>query len=574
MGVNPAHLDEAPPGGLWRFAPGLRRLGTLRMSDARADLVAGVILAAYLLPAGIADASLANLPPEAGLYACLFSGLVFWLFCSSRQTVVTTTSAISLLVGASLGDLAGGDMSRFAVLAACTAMMVGGLAFITWLMRAGVIINFVSETVLLGFKCGIALFLASTQLPKLLGFAGAHGGSFRDRMGHFIHGLDQTNTAAFILGGSSLVILLLGKRFLRGVPVALIVVVAGILVASFTPMADWGVALLGEVPQGLPALQWPWVSLETFNQLLPLAMACFLLAAVETAAIGRMFALKHGYRYDPNQEFLALAAANVASGLGRGFPTSGGMSQSLVNDTGGARSPLSGLVAALLVLVVVVFVSGLLRNLPQPVLAAIVLSAVTGLVKLDALRRLWRFSRTEFAVSMIAMVGVLESGILRGVLIGALLSMVLLVRRASRPHTTELGRVAGSEYFADRVRHPKNVREPGVFVFRTEGALLYFNAQYVRDRFFELLAAVDGPVHLAIGYLGTVPMVDLAGAEMLMELHHDLRRRGIDLRLAEMHGQVRESLRRAGYEQACGPVVPNQSVASVLASAATSGAPA
>src|SRR5207248_2130050 len=253
------------------IVPAARWLRSYKPAWFRADLVAGITLAAYLLPAGLGDASLANLPPEAGLYACLFGGLVFWLFCSSRHTTITVTSAISLLTGASLGGIAGGDTSRFSALAAGTAVLVACIAFIAWLVKAGSIVNFISESVMVGFKCGVALFLASTQLPQLFG----------------IH------------------------------------------------WADW-------------------------DELLPLAFACFLLGAVETAAIGRMFTAKHGGRLDANQEFLALAASNLAVGLGRGFPVSGGMSQSLVNEGAGARTPLSGAFAAGIILVVVLFFSHLL----------------------------------------------------------------------------------------------------------------------------------------------------------------------------------------------------------------------
>jgi len=282
-------------------------------------------------------------------------------------------------------------------------------------------------------------------------------------------------------------VLVLGKIVLPNRPVALFVVGGGIAAAGAFDLGSHGVKLLGDVPQGIPVPGLPAVGWTDLNDLLPLAMACFLLAAVETAAIARMFGQKHGYRVDTNQEFLALAGANLAAGLGHGFPVSGGMSQSLVNESGGASTPLSGLVSALLILLVALFLSGLLRDLPQPVLAAIVLVAVGGLFKVEALARLWRFSRAEFAVAMAALLGVLGSGLLRGVLIGVVLSILILLRRASRPHTTELGRVPGGELFADRIRTPENQREPGVFVFRSSGALLYFNIEHVRDRFFELL---------------------------------------------------------------------------------------
>jgi high affinity sulfate transporter 1 len=433
--------------------PGLRRLRGYRRDWLRGDVVAGVVLAAYLLPAALGDASLARLAPEAGLYACFFSGLVFWLFCSSRHTAVTVTSAISLLVGASLGELSGGDPGRHAALAAATALLVAALALVAWLLRAGSLVSFISETVMTGFKAGVALYLASTQLPKLLGLPGAHG-NFWERMGHVLSHLGETSAASLAVGLGALGLLVLGKRLLPHRPVSLLVLVAGIASVPLLGLSGRGVALLGDVPQGLPVPRLPALRSSDVNDLLPLAMACFLLGAVETVAIGRMFARKHGDRLDANQEFLALAGGNLAAGLGGGFPVSGGMSQSLVNEGAGARTPLSGLVAAGVLGVVALFFAGLLRDLPQPVLAAIVLMAVSGLLKISELQRLWRFSRAELAVAIAALLGVLGSGLLRGVLIGVAISVLLLLRRASRPHTTELGRVPGTDYFADVVRHP------------------------------------------------------------------------------------------------------------------------
>src|SRR4249919_1521499 len=233
-------------------------------SGLRGDVVAGITLAAYLLPAGLGDASLANLPPQAGLYACLFGGLVFWLFCSSRHTVITVTSAISLLVGASLGKIAGGDASRFSALAAGTTVLVALIAFIAWLAKAGAIVNFISESVMTGFKCGVALFLASTQLPKLFGFHGAHG-DFWENSGHFLKHLSETNATSLMIGGIALAVLIMGKIFLKNKPVALFVVVGGIVAASALSLGERGVKLLGNVPQGLPPIGLPDVYWHDLN---------------------------------------------------------------------------------------------------------------------------------------------------------------------------------------------------------------------------------------------------------------------------------------------------------------------
>ena len=544
--------------------PALHWLRTYDRTWLRGDVVAGITLAAYLLPAGLGDASLARLPPQAGLYACLFSGLVFWLFCSSRHTAITVTSAISLLIGATLGDLAGGDVSRFSALAAATALLVAALAFLAWLVKAGGIVNFISESVMTGFKCGVALFLASTQLPKLFGMPGTHG-DFWQNAAHFLRGLGETNPASLAVGGSALAILVLGKIFLKNKPVALLVVVGGIVASSLLGLEDRGVKLLGAVPQGLPPLGLPAIAWADLNTLLPLAIACFLLGAVESAAIGRVFTAKHGGRLDANQEFLALAAANLAAGLGRGFPVSGGMSQSLVNEGGGARTPLSGAFAAGIILLVVLYFSHLLSALPQPVLAAVVLVAVSGLFKLSTLKELWRGDRPEFVVAMAALIGVLGSGLLRGVMIGALISLVQLLRRASRPHVAELGRIPGTQRFSDLERHADNEAIAGVMIIRPEASLIYFNVDHVCDEIRSRLSGATERPALVVLDLSAAAHVDLQAAHTLAALAGEIGARGIRFLTVEARASVRDRLRREGVATALGGLDRHTSLADAVA---------
>ncbi|MCM3902662.1 MAG: SulP family inorganic anion transporter [Pyrinomonadaceae bacterium] len=556
-------IHPPPPTASAGWIPALKWLRSYDGGWLRADIVAGITLAAYLLPAGIGDASLANLPPQAGIYACLFSGLVFWLFCSSRHTAITVTSAISLLIGSSLGGIANGDPSRFSALAAGTAILVALIAFIAWLVKSGSIVNFISESVLVGFKCGVALFLASTQLPKLLGIHGAHG-NFWENSGSFLKHLNETNPASLAIGGSALAALVLGKIFLKNRPVAIFVVVGGIVASGLLGLDARGVKLLGEVPQGLPAIGLPAIQWADLNALLPLAVACFMLSAVETAAIGRTFAAKHGGRLDANQEFLALAASNLAAGLGRGFPVSGGMSQSLVNEGSGARTPLSGAFAAGILLVVTLFLTHLLSALPQPVLAAVVLVAVAGLFQLSVLKHLWRSSRTEFAVAMAALLGVLGSGLLRGVLIGALLSLVLLIRRASRPHVAFLGRIPGTRRFSDLERNPDNEAIPEVLIFRAESGLLYFNVDHVRDTVMERIRSQTPSPRLVICDLTTSPHVDLHAAQVLGELATELAAAGIRTQVVEARASVRDTLRAQGLEEKLGSISRLSSIVDVV----------
>jgi high affinity sulfate transporter 1 len=546
-----------------------------RWASLRVDSLAGLTLAAYLLPAGIGDASLARLPPEAGLYACMFSGLVFGWLCSSRFTAITVTSAISLLMGTSLVALAGGDPTRFGALAACTALIVSALALAAWLIRAGSLVNFVSETVMLGFKVGVALTLVSTQFPKLFGISGAHGG-FWECSRHFLTHLDQTNRASLITGLAALGSLTLGKVFLKNKPVSLFVVVGGIAAAGIAGLEARGVKMLGQVPQGLPPIRLPAVKWDDLNELLPLAMACFLLGAVETAAIGRMFASKHGGRLNANRELLALAGANLAAGLGQGFPVSGGMSQSLVNEGAGARTPVSGLVAAGLIVLVVLFFTGLLRNLPQPVLAAIVLMAVVGLVNVRALMHLWKTDKPELLIAAAALAGVLASGLLRGVLIGAIISMLLLIRRASRPHVAFLGRIPGVRRYSDLERHPDNEPVKGIIIFRPEGSLVYFNADHVRDTVLDRVRRPRPPeegAHTVVCDLSAAPHMDLAGAEMLKGLEAELSALGARLRIVEARSSVRQKLRIQGVAERTGQVDRFTSVADAVEAAEASAAP-
>jgi MFS superfamily sulfate permease-like transporter len=424
-------------------------------------------------------------------------------------------------------------------------------------------VNFISESVLVGFKCGIALFIASTQLPKLFGFKGSHG-DFWERSGYFFSHLRETNVASLLLGLCALAVLLIGKRFLKNKPVSLFVVIAGIIVASTMDLGSLGVKLLGEVPQGLPPFGLPAVHVSDLNDLLPLALGCFLLGMVETAALGRMFAVKHGYRFDANQELLGIAGANVMAGLGHGFPVSGGMSQSLVNENGGARTPLSGLVAALLTLLIVLFLSGALRNLPQPVLAAIVLMAVTGLFKLSALKHLWRADRAEFVVAIAALLGVLGSGLLRGVMIGAVISLVQLLRAASRPHVAFLGRIPGSRRFSDHERHPDNELIPGVLIFRPESALFYFNTDNVCEAVLSRIRTEPVPPKLVVLDLSAAPRVDLHSAHALAGMATEITARGVRFQALEARSSVRDRLRNEGVDGKLGGINRFTSVADAV----------
>jgi sulfate permease, SulP family len=547
----------------------VRPFAWLRDYDAgsfRGDLVAGITLAAYVLPVALAYASLAGLPPQAGLYSCTVAGVAFAPFCSSRRTAIATTSAISLLLGATLGPMAAGDPVRHASLAAATALYVALICLIARALRAGGVVQFMSDVVLTGFKAGAALTIAATQLPKLFGVSGG-GGSFAERVAVIAQQLPEVHLASFAIGATAIAALVLGGRWFPKVPMSIVVVVAAVTGMSLVAGAGLGVRVLGEIPQGLPSPALPTFQWSDANTLLPLALACFLLATVETMAVGRVFAVRHGERIEANQDLAAIGFANLAAGLFQGYPVSGGMSQSAVAENAGAKTPATLLVASSILGIVALFLSGLLRDLPEPVLAAIVLVAVSGLVDVRGLARVRRFGAQDFAISCLAMIGVLASGLLRGVLLASVFSLILLIRRASNPPVAVLGRARGSGRFGDVDRDPDYEELPGVLVARIAGAIVYFNAEAIRDRIVDLVRAREPGLRVVVVALGTTPIVDLAGSDMLAGLHDEMVRRGIRLELAEAHGPVRDALEAAGVVERFGDLRPRSTLEEVVAAA-------
>ena len=464
-----SELTDKASSGLTAIFPPLEWLPRYQPSWLPHDLIAGVTLAAYAIPVSLAYASLAGLPPEFGIYCYLVGGLGYALFGSSRQLAVGPTSAIAMLVGTTVAGMAAGDPARWGDIAALTALVVAALGGLAWLFRLSGLVSFISETILIGFKAGAALTIALTQLPKLFGVPGG-GDNFFERLWILAGQLGQTNLVVFALGAAAIVLLLAGERLLPGKPVALAVVAASIVVVSLAGLARHGVSIVGALPAGLPQLAWPALRASDVDGVLPLAAACFLLGYVESISAARTLAGKNGYEIDARQELLALGTANLLAAVSHGFPIAGGLSQSAVNDKAGARTPLALVFASATIGVCLLFLTNLLHNLPNVILAAIVLVAVKGLIDLAALRHLWRVSRFEFSVSMVALFGVLLLGILKGVLLAVVVSLLMLLASAAKPHVAFLARIPGTRRYSDAERHPENEPIPGVLIFRVEAA--------------------------------------------------------------------------------------------------------
>ena len=526
------------------------------------DLVAGITLGAYALPEGVAYASLAGLPPQVGIYGYLLGGIGYALFGSSRHLAIGPTSAISLMIGASVAPLALADPVRFAQLATLAAFAAAALFTLAWLLRLSSLIDFISETILLGFKAGAGLSIAVTQIPHLLGIPGG-GHNFIERIVAIASQLLRIHPLVATIGLACLALLWLGEKFLPNRPIALLVVILSTAFISLTNLAG-KVDTVGNIPSGLPRFGPPVLHFEEVNDILPVAFAALLLSYMESVSAARAFASKHGYKIDVRQELLGLGSANLLVAFGQGYPVAGGLSQSAVNEKAGAKTSLSLIFASLTLALCLLFFTGFLENLPRAALAAIVLMAVAGLIKVQELRHLWRASRLEFAVAAVALVGVLLFGILKGVLIAAVASILLLIHHVARPHVAFLGRIPGTRRFSDLARHQDNERIPGVLAFRVESGIVYFNVDHVLRVVLDRVGAELKALRLVICDLSTSPNIDLAGARMLLELQTELAKRGVILRLVEAHASVRDLLRIEGAEDRVGRIDRFATVADVI----------
>ncbi len=538
---------------LSKIIPSIEWLSGYSLPFFGSDLVSGITLAAYAIPVSLAYATLAGLPPQYGIYGYLIGGVFYALLGSSRHMAIGPTSAISMVVGVTLANLSHGDIQRWIDLASLTALIFAGMSILAYLFKLSSIINFISETILLGFKAGAAITIGLTQLPKLFGVQ-VKGHGFLGLITALFAEIHNTNIYVLIFGLLCLLLLIFGERKLPGKPFALIVVALSVLAISFTPLGHMGFKTVGLLPAGLPKLHLPSINFNDVVSIAPLAFACFILAYIESVSASKALAQKNDYEIDPRQELLALGVANLAISLGSGYPSSGGLSQSAVNDKAGAKTPASLIVASFFIGLCLLFLTGLLKNLPTVVLAGIVLVAISGLVDIKEMKRVFKVNRIDFVIAMIALLGVLIFGILQGVLISALFSLILIIRSVSDPHVAFLGRIPGTDRYTDILRHPDNELVPGVIIFRVESELVYFNVANVFEVVWAKIQKSDASLKTVIFDLSTSAYVDSSGARLIKRLYLNLQKKGIKLMIVEAHSEVRDLLRTEKIEHLLGHI--------------------
>jgi len=506
--------------------------------------MAGLTVAAFAVPEDMAYASLAGLAPQHGLYASLISMLVYACVGTSRQLSYGVTSALSIMVAGSLGAMAFSSPDQYLAAAGFVAVMAGAMAIVAWALRLGVIANFVSESVLTGFSAGAALFIASSQISKLFGIEGVSG-NFFDRIANVLRNLGETSGTTLALGLVSLAVLLVLEELLPRLPAALLVVLGAITVSWAFELAERGVHVAGSIPSGLPTPAIPTVDSSQALDLVSLAFGVFLLSYIEGVSVARTFAARHRYPVDPNQELLANGLTNVASGLFRGYSVGGSMSRSAVADNAGAKTPAAGAVAAILLGVVLLFLTAPFSYLPEATLAAIVFVAVRHLVDISAFRRLWTLSQPEFVAALATFGGVLVFGMLEGIIIGVIVTFVGLLIRSAAPQVPQLGRMPGSAEYVDVSHWPDATVRDDVLVMRSNSGWFYANAGVIRDELMNALASRDPAPQLVVIDMATAPLLDLGAIEILTELSEHLANDGIALRLANLYARNHELLTKA-----------------------------
>jgi high affinity sulfate transporter 1 len=533
---------------MFGWVPGLQAISSYRREWLPRDIVAGIVLSTLLVPQGMAYAELAGLPPITGLYTSILCLLGYAVFGPSRILVLGPDSSLGPMIAATILPLAGadGDPKRAVALASILAIMVAAIMILGAVAKLGFIADLISKPTMIGYMNGLALTILIGQLPKLFGFKVSAEGLIRETAG-FVKGLahGEAVAAAAAVGIAGIVLILVLQRWLPKIPAVLIMVVLAIASTTVFSLADHGVSLVGVLPKGFPPLTIPHVRLADLGPLFAGALGIALVSLADTISTASAFASRTGQEIDGNGEMIGIGAANLAAGLFQGFPVSTSGSRTAVAERSGAKTQLTGVTGAALIILMIVFVPGLFRNLPNPALAAVVITASLSLADIPGTMRLWRQRKTEFWLSIVAFLGVALLGVLPGIAVAVALSILNVFRRAWWPYDTELGRVEGLEGYHDLRTHPEARQLPGLVIYRFDGPLFFANATTFRDEVRRLAKTEPKPAWILIA-AEPVTDVDTTASDVLEDLDEALNAEGISLVFAELKDPVRDKIERYG----------------------------
>ncbi len=540
---------------VFRWLPGLQAVRSYRREWLAKDIIAGVVLTTLLVPQGMAYAELAGLPPITGLYTSILCLLGYAVFGPSRILVLGPDSSLGPMIAATILPLvaANGDAKRAIALASLLAIMVAAIMIVAAVAKLGFIADLISKPTMIGYMNGLALTILVGQLPKLFGFKIDAEGLIGEITG-FVKGLahGEAVAAAAVVGIAGIVLILVLQRWLPKVPAVLIMVVLAITATSVFSLADHGVSLVGVLPKGFPPLTVPHVGLADLGPLFAGALGIALVSLADTISTASAFAARTGQEVRGNGEMIGIGAANLAAGLFQGFPVSTSGSRTAVAERSGAKTQLTGVTGAALIILMIVLIPGLFRNLPQPALAAVVITASLSLADIPGTTRLWRQRKTEFALSVTAFGGVALLGVLPGIAIAVALSILNVFRRAWRPYDTKLGRAEGLEGYQDLRTHPEAQQLPGLVIYRFDAPLFFANAKTFRDEVRRLANSEPKPTWIVIA-AEPVTDVDTTASDVLEDLDEALNAQGTSLVFAELKDPVRDKIERYGLTRTIDP---------------------
>ena len=533
--------------GIARFIPGLALFKGVSSTLLRTEFVVAITLFAVLVPSAMAYGDLAGVTPVAGLYVALGAMVMYALFGTSRQVSMGPEATSAILTAAAVAPLAGGDPLRYAALAAMTAILVGVMALLARVARLGFITDFLSKPILVGYILGATLIVIGSQLGKMFGIK-LEADKFFQQVLELISRLDESHLLTVAIGVVCMAALLIMRRINRVLPGPLIVVVAAIVASVVFDLQAKGVAVVGEVPAGLPSLAIPAVNLQDIFSLLPAALALTILIYADEILTARVFAAKHGQKMDANQEFVAIGMANIGAGFFTGFPAALSASRTAVSDQMGGKTQWVGLIAAALVIIFLLFFTPLLAPLPTVALGAIIIVASLGLIDFAAFRFLRKVRRFEFWLAVVTTFGVLTVGVLQGILVAVVLSLINVIFHISRPHDALLDDVdaSGGTVYRGVADKETALTEPGLIVYRFDAPLVFANAAYFTERLEDLVANAGAELKCVILDAEAISDFDSTAAEALENLDADLERRKVEFWIARANGPLRDLLQATG----------------------------
>ncbi|MFH5885085.1 SulP family inorganic anion transporter [Halalkalibaculum sp. DA3122] len=537
---------------LSRFIPMIDWIKNYSSGHFKGDLNAGITVGIMLIPQGMAYAVLAGLPPIYGLYASIVPLILYAIFGTSRQLAVGPVAMVSLLVVAGVGEIAEVGSDRFIQLAIMTAMGVGVFQLLMGLFRMGFLVNFLSHPVLSGFTSAAALIIGASQFKNLLGIDLPRTNYVHEiLMGVFEKAaiIDPYTSA---IGIGAIVLIIMIRKWKPTFPSALVVVVLGTLVTAGFGLDQQGVAIVGEIPRGLPSLEIFSFNLGDFQQLLPTILVISLVGYMESIAVAKAIANKHGYKVDPNQELVGLGVANIGGAFFQSYPTTGGFSRTAVNDQAGAQTGMASIISAAIIGLTVLLLTPLFYYLPMAVLASIIIVAVAGLFDAAEMKYLWKTDRKDLAMLATTFVATLALGIEEGILVGVVLSLIVVIYSSSKPHSTELGRLGETRNFRNIQRYPKAKTDRKVLIYRFDSALFFANVTHFQDQLDELIAARGDDLELVILDASSIHDIDSTGIHVLRDFIEDLQDKGIELYIAGAIGPVRDKLKTCDIIQEMG----------------------